>query len=126
MRVVAYGGRRYGEPSDQNPNWRKERGTVYATLDSFNDHIPITVLIEGEQRGADLAAKAWALSKGIKVDPFPADWKRLGNAAGMIRNRAMLVKGKPDWGIAFPGDVGTAGMTRLLRQAGVPLIEVPR
>lgn len=126
MRVVAFGGRTYGEPSDMNPNWRKERAVVYATLDAFHEHNTITVLIEGEQRGADLASKAWAISKGITVEPYAADWNRLGNAAGPIRNRQMRDKGKPDWGIAFPGHDGTAGMIALLHEKRIPVLIVPR
>lgn len=126
MRVVVFGGRDYGHPSDRNPNWRKERNIVYATLDSFHAHNKITVLIEGEADGADKAAKAWANSKNIPVEPYEADWDRYDKAAGMIRNRDMLVKGKPDWGIAFPGGKGTAGMLAILRKAKVPVLVIPR
>jgi hypothetical protein len=37
----------------------------------------------------------------------------------------MLVEGKPDLVVAFPGGRGTAGMMRLAKAANVEVIEVP-
>jgi hypothetical protein len=44
--------------------------------------------------------------------------------AGPIRNQRMLVEGKPDLVVAFPGGKGTAGMVTLARNAGVDVIMV--
>jgi hypothetical protein len=36
----------------------------------------------------------------------------------------MLVEGKPDFVVAFPGGRGTANMIMQARQAGVPVVEL--
>ena len=81
------------------------------------------VVVEGEARGADTLAGIIALSKGIRVIPFPADWNRHGKPAGMIRNALMLKVGKPDLVIAFHDDIeqskGTKHMVGIARKAGV-------
>lgn len=72
-------------------------------LDRLHSQTPITLIIEGEQRGADILAREWAKLRGIPFIPFPANWDRLGKAAGIFRNRTMLRAGKPDRVLAFPG-----------------------
>ncbi|MBB4235073.1 hypothetical protein GGD57_001631 [Rhizobium esperanzae] len=84
----------------------------------------MSVLIEGEARGLDVRAKAWAQRRGIVVDPYPADWDNLGKAAGGIRNQWMIDDGKPDYGMVFPGGRGTADMRRRLIAAGISFEEV--
>lgn len=37
----------------------------------------------------DMAAYHWAKNAGLKTQPFPADWKAFGHAAGPIRNQKM-------------------------------------
>lgn len=83
-------------------------------------------LIQGEARGADRIAGEWADTRGVRVLPFPADWERLGNSAGPVRNAQMLREGRPTVVIAFPGGVGTRDMTERARRAGVPVLEIPR
>lgn len=115
MRVLVCGGRKY---NDQNNVWN--------TLDALclNRGTP-TVIIHGDQTGADKLADEWAFQMGVKADPYPADWGKYGNAAGPIRNRIMLDEGKPDLVLAFPGGKGTNGMTRLAEQAGIEVVRVP-
>ena len=51
-------------------------------------------LIHGGARGADTIAGEAALRAGINVLPMPipdAKWKRLGGAAGKLRNRLMVL-----------------------------------
>lgn len=81
------------------------------------------VLIEGEARGVDTHGKHWARSRDIAVEPFPADWRRYGNAAGGIRNRAMVRSG-PHLCLAWPGprSVGTWDCIRVARAAGVATV----
>lgn len=43
-------------------------------------------IVCGMARGADLLGKQYAESRGYPVKEFPADWDRLKNAAGPIRN----------------------------------------
>jgi hypothetical protein len=96
-------------------------------LDKVASVVRVDTVIEGEQRGADLLARAWADARGVAVDPYPAEWGRLGKPAGRIRNRRMLNEGRPDLVIAFPfpSSVGTLDMIEIARGAGVPVWVMP-
>jgi hypothetical protein len=74
---------------------------------------PITI-IEGEARGADSIAREEALALGYEVLRFPANWRQHGKAAGMIRNRQMLVEGKPNLVYAFPTSVNSIGTRNMV------------
>lgn len=92
-------------------------------LDKLNEEHNFTTLISGCASGADSMAGIWAILNKIAVEEFPAEWKKDGRAAGPIRNQRMLVEGKPDLVVAFPGGRGTADMVRRARDAGVQVIE---
>lgn len=81
----------------------------------------VTVVIHGDQRGADREAGALASKRGLEVKRFPPDWAKYGPPAGPIRNQRMLDEGKPDLVLACPGGSGTADMIRRAVQAGVPV-----
>ena|SRR3990167_8122324 len=83
------------------------------------DHI-----ISGGARGADHLAEMYADREEINIDVYPADWEKFGKSAGYIRNKQMLIEGRPDLVIAFPGGKGTAMMVKLAKEAGVPVKEV--
>jgi hypothetical protein len=91
---------------------------MYKVLDQYQ----FTVLLCGMARGADSLAYHYAGSHGVPVEKFPADWKRYGKRAGMLRNMQMLTEGKPDLVIAFPGGTGTAMMCTIAVKAGVQVI----
>lgn len=104
-----------------------DRDRLYDFLESVTPGI--TKVIHGAQRGADTLAGQWADHWKIPCTSFPADWNKYHvpgrkNPAGAIRNRQMLVEGKPDVVIAFPGGPGTANMVAQARKAGVKVIEV--
>lgn len=113
MRLVVTGGRDYCHTV-----------RIFAALDELHARRPVSLLIEGEARGVDLRAKAWAKRRGIEVKEFPAEWEKYDKAAGGIRNQQMIDVGAPDYGLAFPGGVGTADMKRRLVKACVPFEEV--
>jgi len=69
-----------------------------------------------------LNVKAWAESREIACETYPADWDKHGKAAGPIRNQEMLDQ-HPDFVLAFPGGNGTADMVARARRAGVPVAE---
>lgn len=96
---------------------------AFAVLDKAHTDRPISVVISGRARGADLIGERWAISRGVPVLPFPADWNRYGGYAGPIRNKQMLIEGKPDGVIAFPGGPGTRNMIQQAKAAGVPVRE---
>ena len=83
----------------------------------------ISLIIEGEARGADVMGRCAAEECGILVSPFPAEWDRLGKRAGPIRNQQMLDEGKPTEVWAFHNDIknsrGTRDMVQRSRKAGI-------
>lgn len=94
-------------------------GAVYRELVALDN----PRVIEGGARGADWIAMRLSKALDCHERTFPADWSRYGSAAGPIRNKQMLVEGKPDLVIAFwNGDSwGTANM---IRQAKAAKIEI--
>jgi len=81
-------------------------------------------IISGKARGADTMASDFAICNFCQLEEYPADWKTHGKSAGPIRNRQMLVEGKPDLVVAFPGGRGTANMVSIAKKAGVPVLEI--
>lgn len=84
-----------------------------------------TTVIHGGGRGADTLAGIAARLGGFHVQVFYANWDRFGLAAGPIRNRKMLLEGKPTEVHAFHGDLasskGTSNMIGLAHKAGIPV-----
>jgi hypothetical protein len=112
MRILVCGGRDF-----------KDRQRLFVVLDQVHSKRGIDIIISGAARGADTLAVDWAKSREIAYQEFPADWDQYGKAAGPIRNRQMLVEGKPDGVIAFPGGNGTADMIRQSKKAGLKVYE---
>lgn len=112
MRVLVCGGRDYSD-----------RQYLWGFLDEYGPP-EITEIVSGMANGADTLAAGWAIRNGLKLHKFPAIWAMYGKSAGMIRNRQMLVEGKPDLVLAFPGGVGTKNMVSLAKEAGVKVIKV--
>lgn len=84
---------------------------------------PIEV-VHGAAIGADSIAESWCRRKGIVYHGYPADWGTYGNAAGSIRNQAML-DAHPDIDLvlAFPlkGSIGTWHMVKISEAQGFPV-----
>jgi hypothetical protein len=113
MRVLVCGGRGF---TNQVALWRH--------LDAFHAlDGPITLVIHGGYRGADLLAEKWAIENDVRHLPFKADWTAFGKAAGPMRNRRMLLEGKPDLVIGFPGGDGTENCLAQARELGVQVIQ---
>lgn len=113
MRVLICGGRHYANGA-----------LVWKTLDDYHLNTRITHVLQGGAAGADAWARVWAIKNGIPVTTFPAAWKEHGVAAGPIRNKQMLVEGKPDIIIAFPGGSGTANMVCQATKAKMQVLEI--
>lgn len=102
MRVLVCGGRDY-----------QDRDFVFDALDRLHARMGVEVVIHGAcPTGADRWADEWAKDRGISVESYEADWVRLGNWAGPVRNQQMIDEGKPGGVVAFPGGKGTADMIR--------------
>lgn len=113
MKVLITGGRDF---TDQR--------FVFDALDEIKKQHGLTLLIHGDATGVDTLGKQWAEARGIPSKAFPVtkeDWKRLGKAAGPIRNATMLEE-NPAYVVVFPGGRGTANMRNQAQKNGVPVI----
>jgi len=115
LRVLVCGGRRY-----------RDNATLWGKLNALHTVRGIGVIIQGGASGADMLAEKWALANDVRCMTFKADWDAYGPAAGPMRNQAMLVKGKPDLVVAFPGGRGTADMVWQATNAEVPVETVQK
>jgi hypothetical protein len=114
MKVLVCGGRDYDDDVK-----------VFETLDRVNvEKDIIDVIISGQARGADTIGEWYAKDRGLEIDKYPAQWNKYGKSAGYKRNTQMLVEGKPDLVVAFPGGRGTAMMVKIAKDAGVEVMEV--
>lgn len=106
LRVLVCGGRDF-----------KDRDFIHNTLcDLHAKRGPFEVVIHGDATGADSEAEIWASLMNIKSLPFRPDWHTHGKAAGPIRNQRMILDGRPDLVVAFPGGRGTADMVNQARK----------
>lgn len=97
-----------------------------AAIERYIRRLPAgTVVIHGGAPGADTLAGLYAKRCGLAVEEFPADWKRYGKGAGMVRNRQMLKEGRPTEVVAFVADPtnspGTANMVLQALARGLPV-----
>lgn len=111
MRLLVTGGRRYNNAD-----------LLCATLDAIHRKHGITKLIHGATptgEGADWLADAWALEHDIPIERYAVDPVLDGQwpGAGPRRNVRMIRDGKPDYGVAFPGDGKSAGTRNCVKQA---------
>lgn len=109
--LLAFGGRDYDD-----------RERLFAALDKSAAMFKPTVLRHGAAPGADSLAGEWARSRGLTEQAMPADWDQHGQAAGPMRNSAMLTREPfPVAAVGFPGGRGTADMAAKCKAAGVRL-----
>jgi hypothetical protein len=81
------------------------------------------VIVHGDcPTGADVMAQKWADCQGVRVERYPADWKRYKKSAGPIRNQQMVDLGA-DVCLAFPlpQSRGTIHCMEAARKAGIPV-----
>jgi len=99
---------------------------INAVLEALFRQVPIDCVISGEACGADTLGASWALSHGIEVMRFPADWAKHGKRAGYLRNQQMLDEGLPGLVVVFNkgGSPGSTMMAELSRKSGVQTVEV--
>lgn len=83
---------------------------------------PKTTVIHGAARGTDRIAAEAAERHGHTIQAFPADWKKHGKRAGIVRNLQMLDEA-PDLVIAFwdGKSPGTKHTTDEARRRGIPV-----
>lgn len=123
-----------------------ETNIIKVILDGFaqngechnQDGAEAMVVIEGEAKGADIAARDWVWEDEprtycgceVQLERYPANWDKFHKAAGPIRNKQMLDEGKPDIVLAFHDDLensrGTGNMVKIASDAGVPVYNIRR
>ena len=121
MKLLVCGGRNY-----------QDYATLSKVLNGLHKEYGFTTVIHGAAKGADSLADRWAKQHDIPVQAFPAQWRTheencspncrsnsYCRRAGFRRNEQMLLEGKPEMVVGFPGGAGTAGMLKLSRDAGV-------
>lgn len=54
-----------------------------------NSKFEIDNVISGKAKGVDELGEKWAKSRNIPIIEYPADWKKYGKSAGVIRNEQM-------------------------------------
>lgn len=129
VRVLVCGGRDFGvEDNDERDfvinmleKFAEENSQFYNPTDNW---LPNDIhIISGLAKGPDTIAVDWAVTNWTSWIGFPADWDTHGRKAGAIRNHQMLVEGKPDIVLAFPGGRGTEHMKKIAKRAGIPVVE---
>lgn len=107
MRILVCGGRDFSD-----------RAALDQVLDYYRTTLPITDLVQGDARGADNFARAWAINRGVPHLDYAVNTAIDGPwpGAGMARNRRMFLGSKPDFVLGFPGGNGTRGMLNFARK----------
>ena len=119
MIAAVTGGREY-HPTQEELDW----------LVTQCEQRGVTELRHGAAKGVDQRASAEVsrLLPGIKVRPFPAQWRSeqgYNARAGLERNAAMLLADPVvEVLFAFPGGPGTAHCVRTAQGAGIEVVFV--
>jgi hypothetical protein len=109
MRVLVSGSRRWSDVE-----------TIREALSGF--YSPGAVLVSGAcPSGADAIAERIWTELGGTVERHPADWRKHGKAAGMMRNREMISLGADILiGFCLDNSPGTTNTIRLAKRVGIP------
>jgi hypothetical protein len=112
MNILVTGGRYYSDANEVN------KALIEVTSAALH-----CAVVHGDASGADTMAKRWCYEQGVPCISVPAQWKKYGKAAGMIRNQWMVDHIKIDLCVAFPGGAGTEGMKKICRARDIPIYE---
>jgi len=94
----------------------------YSYIDMVSNLEWVT-LIHWKARGFDTLAATVGTECMMTVIGIGAEWDRLDSStAGTSRNVALILEGKPNFGLVGPGEYGTGHMTGLLRNLGIPFL----
>ena len=97
MRVIIAGSRSIIPGTDivarRNRYIARARETVFKICDGARKSAltDFSEVVSGVAKGVDKLGETWAKLEGIKVTPFPADWKKYGLSAGYKRNEKMAL-----------------------------------
>jgi hypothetical protein len=85
---------------------------------------PITEEVCGQADGVDNEGQHWASHYGVPCKLFPADWKKHGKSAGVIRNKQMAEYADALLLIWDGESKGSANMRSQMYAIGKPVYEV--
>lgn len=79
----------------------------------------VTEVVSGTARGVDRNGELWATATGVPIKRFPADWKRYGVRAGLIRNKEMAAYADALIAVWDGQSSGTAHMIKSAQARGL-------
>lgn len=83
------------------------------------------VVVSGGAGGVDSLAVAAARARGLATSVVPADWARLGRAAGVVRSRELLATCATAVVFVCCGSAGSSASVAAARSLRVPCAVVP-
>lgn len=78
-------------------------------------------IVSGGARGVDRMAERWARTRGVCCEVHPADWRKYGKRAGMVRNAEMAEIADELVAIWDGESRGTAAMIDMMKKRGKPV-----
>lgn len=96
---------------------------LQTTVNHYVSHGLTPIIRHGMARGCDSIVEHWCRMNQIQSEPFPYP-KGMGKSGGPYRNRQMLITGRPELLISFPGGSGTENCTKQAYELGIPVLRV--
>lgn len=98
-------------------------GELRRVLEKVHAEYPDATLVQGDAPKGDRTAAGIWKSLGGEVEAWPADWKKFGRRAGMVRN-ALMVESGPVLVLSFirGSSAGATHCTDLAEGAGIPVV----
>jgi len=103
----------------------QDKRQLFEVLDGLHAQTPVTAIINGGARGADLLASQWARERSVALIRYRAaiDLAR-GPQAFLDLNARMLSEQRPDLILAFPGGEVSADLIARAQTAGINVLHV--
>jgi predicted Rossmann fold nucleotide-binding protein DprA/Smf involved in DNA uptake len=111
FKVIIAGGR----------DFKKDKNT-FETLDKIlSKQLKGIEVVSGGARGADAVGEEYAVSRGLNIRVFEADWDKYGKSAGYRRNAEMANYGNALIAFWDGASRGTKNMIELAEKKGLPI-----
>lgn len=115
MKVIVCGSSRF-----------QDKRQLFDVLDALHAQTPITTIINGGARGADLLASQWARARAVPLIRYQAAIDLSGRRQAFLDlNAQMLSEQRPDLIVALPGGEVSADLISQAQAAGVNVMRVP-
>lgn len=90
-------------------------------LDGHFREAGVIEIVSGGARGVGSMAEKWARTRGVYCEVHPADWRKYGKRAGMVRNAEMAEIADDLVAIWDKKSRGTAAMIDMMLKRGKPV-----